>query len=75
VGGPSHRRKCERPHESLQMAGLLVNPDNPYHWLQIKQTVAKELRESSQGCDPASRLDLDQIYRRAHRPAGGAIMR
>jgi hypothetical protein len=26
-----------------QMTSLLVNPENPYHWVQIKQTVEKEL--------------------------------
>jgi len=41
---------------------LLVNPKNPYHWVQIKCTVEKEMREWEPGYQTA-RPHLDQIHR------------
>jgi Pyridoxamine 5'-phosphate oxidase len=45
VNTASHRPKCEWIRRNPQMTSLLVNPENPYHWVQIKHTVEKELRE------------------------------
>jgi len=38
---------------------LLVNPDNPYHWMSIKCTVAQEVREED---DPGVTKQLDKIW-------------
>ena len=45
VNTASHRPKCEWIRKNPRMTSLLVNPGNPYHWVQIKHTVEKELRE------------------------------
>jgi hypothetical protein len=43
------------------MTSLLVNPDNPYHWVQIKHSVDKELREWDPGGEYVTR-QLDRIW-------------
>jgi hypothetical protein len=35
VNTASHRRKCEWIRKSPRLTMLLVNPKNPYHWVQI----------------------------------------
>src|SRR6516165_7251794 len=49
VNTASHRAKCEWIRKNPRMTSLLVNPENPYHWVQIRHTVAKELREREPG--------------------------
>ena len=49
VNTAAHRAKCEWIRKNPRMTSLLVNPDNAYHWVQIKHTVAKELREGEPG--------------------------
>jgi hypothetical protein len=36
VNTASHRPKCEWIRKSPRLTSLLVDPDNPYHWVQIK---------------------------------------
>jgi hypothetical protein len=43
------------------MTSLLVNPENPYHWVQIRHTVEKELREWEPGGEVVTR-QLDRIW-------------
>jgi hypothetical protein len=73
VNTASHRPKCAWIRNNPRLTVLLVNPENPYHWLQIKCTVEKELREWEEGGDyvTAARPDLDQVHRQstALRPA------
>ncbi len=45
VNTASHRAKCGWIRKHPQMTVLLVNPDNPYHWVSIKCTVENELHE------------------------------
>jgi Pyridoxamine 5'-phosphate oxidase len=61
VNTASHRRKCEWIRWSPQMTSLLVNPDNAYHWVQIKHTVEKELREWEPGGEYVTQ-QLDRIW-------------
>ena len=61
VNVASHRRKCEWIRKNPRMTSLLVNPENPYHWVQIKHTVAQELREWEAGGDYVTR-QLDRIW-------------
>ena len=49
VNTASHRPKCAWIRKHPQMTILLVNPQNPYHWMQIKCTVEQELREWEEG--------------------------
>ena len=61
VNTASHRPKCEWIRKNPRMTSLLVNPENPYHWVQIKHTVAKELREWEPGGEYVTR-QLDRIW-------------
>lgn len=61
VNTASHRKKCEWIRKNPQLTALLVNPDNPYHWVQIKCTVEKELREWEDGGDYVTR-QVDRIW-------------
>jgi hypothetical protein len=47
------------PQERLTI--LLVNPNNPYHWVQIKCTVEKEMREWEPGGEYVTK-QLDRIW-------------
>jgi Pyridoxamine 5'-phosphate oxidase len=61
VNTASHRAKCAWIRKSPRLTSLLVNPDNPYHWVQIKHTVEKELLEWEPGGDYVTR-QLDRIW-------------
>jgi nitroimidazol reductase NimA-like FMN-containing flavoprotein (pyridoxamine 5'-phosphate oxidase superfamily) len=61
VNTASHRPKCEWIRKSPRMTSFLVNPDNSYHWIQIKHTVEKELREWEPGGEYVTR-QLDRIW-------------
>jgi Pyridoxamine 5'-phosphate oxidase len=60
VNTASHRPKCEWIRRAPRLTSLLVNPDNPYHWVQIKHTVAEERREWESGGEYVTR-QLDRI--------------
>jgi PPOX class probable F420-dependent enzyme len=45
----SQRKKCEWIRANGRVSLLLMNPDNPYHWMSIKATLEREISED----DPA----------------------
>jgi hypothetical protein len=57
----SHRPKCAWIRKNPRMTSLLVNFENPYHWVQTKHTVEKELREWEPGGEVVTR-QLDRIW-------------
>ena len=61
VNTASHRPKCEWIRKNPRLTILLVNPKNPYHWVQIKCTVEKELREWEPGGEYVTK-QLDRIW-------------
>lgn len=61
VNTASHRPKCQWIRDNPRLTILLVNPDNPYHWMQIKCTVEQEVREWEPGGEVATR-QLDRIW-------------
>ena len=61
VNTASHRAKCGWIRKQPRLTLLLVNPANPYHWLQIKCTVEKELREWELGGAYVTK-QLDRIW-------------
>ncbi len=61
VNVASHRKKCAWIRRNPRMTSLLVNPENPYHWVQIKHTVEKELREWEPGGEYVT-AQLDRIW-------------
>jgi len=65
VNTASHRPKCGWIRSNPKLTILIVNPDNPYHWVQLKCTVEREEREANPGgetCHAATRQDLDQVH-------------
>jgi PPOX class probable F420-dependent enzyme len=40
-----HRRKTEFIRRNPQVTILLMNPENPYHWVSIKATAEREVHE------------------------------
>jgi hypothetical protein len=63
VNTASHRPKCEWIRKNPRLTSLIVNPDNPYHWVQIKHTVETELREWEPGGEYVTR-QLDRMWTR-----------
>jgi PPOX class probable F420-dependent enzyme len=61
INTASHRSKCEWIRKNPRLTILIVNPDNPYHWVQIKCTVEKEMREWESGGEYVTR-QLDRIW-------------
>ena len=61
VNTASHRAKCTWIRARPQLTLLIVNPDNPYHWVQIKCTVESEQREDAPGGERVTR-QLDKIW-------------
>ena len=61
VNTASHRNKCQWIRNNPRLSVLLVNPKNPYHWMQIKCTARRELREWDEGGDYVTR-QLDRIW-------------
>lgn len=61
VNTASHRPKCRWIRASPELTVLLVNPANPYHWMQIKCSVEQELREWEPGGERVTR-QLDTIW-------------
>ena len=63
VNTASHRPKCGWIRKNPQITILVVNPDNPYHWVSIKCTVENELHED--GPDGARvTAQLNRIWRK-----------
>ena len=58
VNTASHRQKCEWIRKNPRLTILLVNPNNPYHWVQIKCTVEKEMRDRAANTQPNSSTHL-----------------
>ena len=61
VNTASHRPKCEWIRQNPRLTMLLINPKNPYHWVQIKCMVEKEMREWDAGGDYVTR-QLDRMW-------------
>jgi PPOX class probable F420-dependent enzyme len=61
VNTASHRSKCEWIRKNPRLTILLVNPSNPYHWVQIKCIVEKEMREWEPGGEYVTK-QLDRIW-------------
>jgi hypothetical protein len=73
VNTASHRNKCEWIRNSPPLTMLLVNPRNPYHWVQIKCSVEKEMREWDADGEYVAR-QLDRIWTKyTGRPAPYAL--
>ena len=61
VNTASHRPKCDWIRKNRRLSILIVNPDNPYHWVQLKCSVEREEREQDPGGGRVTR-QLDKIW-------------
>ena len=62
VNCAAHRTKTEWIRQSPRLTSLLVNPANPYHWLSIKHTVAREISEDDPTEGPRVTAHVDKIW-------------
>jgi nitroimidazol reductase NimA-like FMN-containing flavoprotein (pyridoxamine 5'-phosphate oxidase superfamily) len=58
----THRRKVDWLRKNPEATFLLMNPANPYHWLSIKATVAREVSEDDPQEGPRVTAQLDRIW-------------
>ncbi len=61
INTAAHRRKCGWIRNNPRLTILVVNPDNPYHWVQIKCTVEREELEEGPNGDRVTQ-QLDKIW-------------
>jgi general stress protein 26 len=61
VNTASHRAKCDWIRKNPKITILIVNPDNAYHWVQLKCTVEREEREWEPGGERVAK-QLDKIW-------------
>jgi PPOX class probable F420-dependent enzyme len=54
-----HRKKVRWLQRNPQATFLLMNPENPYHWLSIKATVARQISEddATEGSRVSAQID------------------
>ena len=50
-----HRKKCEWLESDPQVSAMLMNPENPYHWMSIKATVSNRIHEDDPDGERATR--------------------
>jgi general stress protein 26 len=62
VNVATHRKKVEWIRKNQRLSLLLVNPDNAYHWVSIKCTVARELLEDDPIEGKRVTEQLDKIW-------------
>jgi PPOX class probable F420-dependent enzyme len=58
----AHRKKVEWLRRTPQATFLLMNPQNPYHWLSIKTTVAREISEDDPDEGARVTAQLDRMW-------------
>jgi len=58
----THRRKVDWLRQNPQATFLLMNPQNPYHWVSIKVTVSSEVSEDDPVEGPRVTAQLDRIW-------------
>ena len=78
VNTASHRAKCDWIRKNPKLTILVVNPENAYHWVQLKCTVEREERRMRRRAASASRSSSTRSGRNTpatRRPTGCAIPR
>jgi PPOX class probable F420-dependent enzyme len=62
VNVATHRKKVEWIRKNPQLSVLLHNPENAYHWVSIKCTVAREILEDDPDEGHRVTKQLDRIW-------------
>lgn len=71
----SHRKKVGWLRRNPQATFLLMNPENPYHWLSIKTTVAREIPEDDPQEGPRVTAHIDRMWAKYVGGPGGYALR
>jgi PPOX class probable F420-dependent enzyme len=58
----THRKKVNWLRKAPHATFLLMNPENPYHWISLKTTVAREISEDDPAEGPRVTAQLDRIW-------------
>jgi PPOX class probable F420-dependent enzyme len=58
----THRKKVPWLRKTPHATFLLMNPENPYHWVSIKTVVAREISENDPVEGPRVTAQLDKIW-------------
>jgi general stress protein 26 len=58
----SHRKKVEWIRKNPKLSVLLVNPQNAYHWVSMKCTVAREISEDDPAEGATVTTQLDRVW-------------
>ena len=58
----AHRKKADWIRKNPQLTFLLLNPANPYHWVQIRATVAREIHEDDPDEGRRAGEQVDKIW-------------
>ena len=58
----THRKKVQWLRENPHATFLLLNPQNPYHWISIKATVSREVSEDDPTEGRRVTEQLDRIW-------------
>ena len=61
VNTASHRPKCGWIRKNRKFTILITNPDNAYHWVQLKCSVEREELETAPGGERVTK-QLDKIW-------------
>ncbi len=56
-----HRKKCAWLRANPQVTAMLLNPENPYHWISIWATVSNEIHEDDADGERATRT-IDEAW-------------
>ena len=73
VNVASHRKKVDWIRANGEITILLMNPENPYHWVSLKVTVEREVSEDDPEEGARVTAQLDRIwtkYTQAEPPYG-----
>ncbi len=58
----THRKKVGWLRKAPHATFLLMNPENPYHWVSLKTVVAREISEDDPVEGPLVTEQLDRIW-------------
>lgn len=71
----SHRKKVDWLRNNPQATFMLMNPANPYHWMSIKGTVAREVHEDDPDEGERVTAQLDRMWEKYIQQPGSYALR
>ncbi len=62
LNAAEHRRKTQWIRKFPHVTLMLMNPENPYHWMSIRATVSREIHEDDPADDYHPGEHVDRIW-------------